>query len=138
MMQFENLVCSAQTRYTTVEVAFTENAKAALYTYKASLDLNLQEGDAVVVPAAGKFQIVKVVRVHKAPKLLFNEEIRLLWVVQKIDFTAYKAAVEAEEVLREKLEDIIVLDMRAKAVQQFTLALSPEALEQFKLLKAED
>ena len=131
-MQFERLLCSIQKDFTTVQVSF--KGSSSLYTYKAPLSLGLVEGDTVVVPASGKFELVRVKAVHRVPKLLTNEDIVLQWVVQKVDFSPYNELVEKEAQLREQLEDVLVQDMQSKALQAFTSNLAPEALERFKQL----
>lgn len=131
-MQIEKLVCSVQQGYTTIQVTFPNSPR--LYTYKAPLNFNLRVGDIVVVPASEEFKLVEVIKVHKNPKLLSNEGVVLRWVVQKVDFTNYQNLVESENQLREQLEDVMVKDMQAKALQAFTSSLSSEALEDFKKL----
>lgn len=132
-LPFEQLVCSVQKDYTTVEVMFDGSTKR--YTYKAPVGM-LTEGDLALVPAvAGRLTIVEVVKVHRAPKMLTNANIRLQWVAQKIDLTDFNKRCEDEEALREQLEDMLVLDAQTKAQAMFAESLSGPAAEMYKQLK---
>ena len=62
--------------------------------YSYFTDLELKEGDFVVVDGAGSLKLVKVIKTSKIPKE--RKELATKWVIQKIDPELIKQAKEKE------------------------------------------
>ncbi len=97
-----HLITLLQKNYTTCKVKFEGTAKS--YTYKVSLDENLQVGDFVVVDANDLLSAGVITEVHETAQIDFKAPYAYKWIVQKIDMARYKEQVRKEEEVVEMLK----------------------------------
>ncbi len=82
------------------------------YTFKAEVDSGLAVGDYAVVHAQNALKIVKIVQVHAAPAIDINAKFEYKWVIQKIDFSAFKARHSEQKQIHEMLNALEIAERR--------------------------
>lgn len=93
-------------RHTTVLVRY-RSGNTQEYTYKAPKSLKLKPGDIVLVPAVENFVLASVTFVHKKPMYdtrCTAADFNIKWVVCKVDFTPYYAALDVDAAYETKIE----------------------------------
>lgn len=102
-MRDNHIIALMRDNYYTVEVTYGLGQGKAegerTYTFKVPKDVQLNEGDAVVVPADSNskpYTIVYVAKVHLEAELDFALDVDFKWIVSKVD-TAQFDAIGAEE-----------------------------------------
>ena len=81
----------------------TQEHHGHCYTFKAEVDSGLVVGDFAVVHANDALKIVKIVQVHATPNIDINARYEYKWVVQKIDFTAFKTRHKEQKGINDML-----------------------------------
>ncbi len=117
-MKQKHLIALLQTDYTTVHVVFTDSTNYREYTYKAPLNMQLEEGDSVVVNPPSGLKIAEVKKVDQYAKIDVDADYDYHWIVQKVDTTEYDKLNATEEKCKEMLLEIERQSQRAKMVAQ--------------------
>lgn len=82
------------------------------YTFKAEIDSNFAVGDYAVVHARDELKIVKIVQVHQTPKIDIHAKFEYKWVIQKIDFRAFKARHQEQQRIETLLNALEVAERK--------------------------
>jgi len=85
-------------------IDFTSNGDKQ-YTYKISKDSDIKEGDYVVVNANNELKVVRVIERHEEPQINYDANIRIKWVVGKVDFAHYMQLQSAEKAFYAALQE---------------------------------
>ena len=104
----------------TIEVRFKDHTGSACggsYTYKAPKNLELKEGDEVVVnsPSTGAVVVV-VTKVHETMSIDIDAPFSYTWIMHKVCHTTYDANMEKDNAVREKVEELQAKAKQARAV----------------------
>ena len=91
-----NTIISALFQGSCVRVSFTK-ADDRLYTYKVPEHLTISVNDTVIVPYGDNFRLVKVVEVGDETLLDLDSDISYKFIVDRVDFSLYYAALKKEE-----------------------------------------
>lgn len=93
----------------------TLDYKGFCYTFKAEIDSDFQVGDYAVVHARDELKIVKIVQVHHTPKIDIHANFEYKWVIQKINFDAFKSRHQEQKRIDELLSALEIAE-RQKAL----------------------
>jgi len=94
--QIETVQCSFNAKY--------REGFPKLYTYKAKKG-SYKPGDIAVVETDGHYKFVYVAIVDETPNIDPYASYEYQWLIQKIDFTDYQKALDAEKILMEYLRN---------------------------------
>lgn len=130
-MNQRHLLALLQNGYTTLEVVFpnaAQESRSKRYTYKVSLDMGVEVGDEVLVdtPSRGT-TVVRVVEVHRHPKIDVNVHWTYKWVMQKVDRRAYEERLAKEEEFLEAMQHVERLHQREVLLAKFKEHMPPDA-----------
>ncbi len=92
--------------------------KGFCYTFKAEVDSNFAVGDYAVVHAKNELKIVKIVQVHHTPKIDINAHFEYKWVIQKIDFRAFKERHAEQKRIESLLNALEIAERRESLAQR--------------------
>lgn len=87
------------------------------YTFKAEADIDLKVGDFALVHANEEAKIVRVVEIHNTPQLDSQAKFKYKWIIQKLDFSAYRKRLEEEQLISALLNRLDFLEQQ-QALQQ--------------------
>ncbi|QDP52315.1 MAG: hypothetical protein Unbinned4162contig1001_15 [Prokaryotic dsDNA virus sp.] len=119
------LMATMSDKLTTVKVKFKDACGQPIgknYTYCTDLDLN--EGDEVVVdaPSTG-MTVVVVTQVDKLPQLDPNARFNYKWIVSKVDVEAHDKRQEKYNEIAEQFQEIQAKAQKAKMINQLKVDL---------------
>lgn len=102
------------------------------YVYKVDMDVELKEGDFVVVEAVGQLKVVIVTEVHLTPQINYNGNTAYKWVLQKVEVDAYKEKVKEEQYMKHNLKLLEANQQRDIIRKAFIEQFGEKALEDLK------
>ena len=94
--QIETVQCGFDAKYV--------EGLTKLYTYKAKKG-SYKPGDVAVVETNGQYKFVRIAIVDETPNIDPYASFEYQWLIQKIDFTDYQKALDAEKTLMEYLRN---------------------------------
>ncbi len=106
--------------FNTISVEMDHN----IYMYKVPKDMELEKGDHVIVPNKDKFKAVMVIEVFGCNKN--PDEIKLRWVVQKVDYTEYDKYIAKDEKAISTIMELEKRKTKRDLVNELTNDLSAE------------
>ncbi len=113
-----NNICSLfQDNFKTISVQFQEGYK--LYTYKCLKDVEIEDGDTVVVFARNEYKCATVKAVHENSEIDYDSNITYKWIVQKVDTNLHDEILESEAKFAKAFKQIRKKALKKKAVDQF-------------------
>lgn len=102
------------------------------YTYKVDMDVELKEGDFVVVEAVGQLKVVVVTEVHLTPQINYHGNTTYKWVLQKVEVDAYNEKVKEEQYMKHNLKLLEANQQRDIIRKAFIEQFGEKALEDLK------
>lgn len=94
------------------------NHQGFCYTFKAEVDGGFVVGDYAVVHARDELKIVKIVQIHDTPKIDVNAHFEYKWVIQKIDFRAFKARHQEQQRIETLLNALHIAERKEALLER--------------------
>ena len=94
----------------TIVVAFQPHLVGQIqkgYTYLASKEVEIDEGDTVVVDVGGTLKLVTVMEVNDEVEFLRNSAVQLKWIVDVVSTGRYNHTNELDEAIRTAHEEVV-------------------------------
>lgn len=94
------------------------NHQGFCYTFKAEVDGGFVVGDYAVVHARDELKIVKIVQIHDTPKIDVNAHFEYKWVIQKIDFRAFRARHQEQQRIETLLNALQIAERKEALLER--------------------
>lgn len=130
MAHEQNIAALLRTDAKTIRVKFSTGSEQP-YTYICHYDVMV--GDAVLVEANGRMQVVEVTEVDSEVKIEPGSDIRYKWVIQKLDLTEHFTNLTRNAEIEELVRSAYQANLRRSFAQQ--LLSGVDASSQEALLK---
>lgn len=98
------------------------------YTYKASKEMGLAVGDLALVYAQHRLTVVAIKAVHEIPKIDPNANFDYKWIIQKVDFTAYKHNKAQDELHKQLIDRLNYVEQQNTLSERIEKAAQKDGL----------
>ena len=134
-MKLQHLISLLQSNYYTAKFRYLNGSKP--YTFKVPNDISLEVGDNCVVVCSLGFTVVRVLSIDEAPDIDIDADFQYLWIVQKIDPSAYYERAERETRIRRQLTELEKRKQQRSIFEQFKTMLGETDQQAFAALVKE-
>lgn len=117
--------------FNTLDVSFNDSGR---YTYKYPKDLDIEEGDHVVVPGSlARGTSMRVGKVENVYMSAYNpNEIPLKWIIQKVDTEEFDEYVDRDRKALETLREVEKRRAKRELLEEFSQGLDKKELKKLQ------